>query len=331
MKLQQNKEISIDNWETLLQKSSNTSPFQTPGFYNSINQITGFSSEVFAVFDNGELTSLCVVTLQKEPGLKGFFSSRAIVYGGPVLLYHSDLYLEVLIKGILKSLKRRSIYLEIRSFFDYTIYDKVYQDLGFCIIPRLNIKVYLSRRSLEEILASMKYNRRREIKISLEGGAYYREAKNDDEVEAVYNILKNLYLNRVKLPIPALNFFLALNRSSVGKTFIVIHNNSIIGGAFTLFSNSSGIYTMYYCGIRDYNKNIFPTHLAILAAIDFGLKNNLSYIDFMGAGIKEEEYGVRKYKQEFGGSLEESRRYLRVLNPLLYFIGRLGIQILKKM
>ena len=87
---------------------------------------------------------------------------------------------------------------------------------------------------------------------------------------------------------------------------------------------------MYYCGVRDYNTKIFPTHLAIMAAIEFGLKNNLRILDMMGAGKPGVEYGVRKYKSEFGGELVEYGRFINIYSPLLFKLGKIGLSILKK-
>ena len=87
---------------------------------------------------------------------------------------------------------------------------------------------------------------------------------------------------------------------------------------------------MYYCGKRDYKPFTFPTHLALVAAMDFGIKHGLLFIDFMGAGKPGIEYGVRDYKMGFRGVLTETGRYLRIESKLLYFIGVKEISIIKK-
>jgi hypothetical protein len=49
----------------------------------------------------------------------------------------------------------------------------------------------------------------------------------------------------------------------------------------------------------------------------------------MGAGKPDIPYGVRDFKMEFGGELVEHGRFLCVRKPLLYWIGELGVKILK--
>jgi hypothetical protein len=329
MKLLRNSEVPIEKWNYLLLKSPYSSPFQTREFFQLYNSVPSLSAEVFAVEDFGNLKSLCVVTIQKEEGLKAFFSRRAIIYGGPLFISHDYDTGEFLLHHVYLELNKKVIYIEVRNYADYGKMKSLYVNAGWMWLPYLNIKLLLKDNSLNHVLGLMKYNRRREIKQSLNEGAIYREANNIQEVENLYLILKGIYLSKIKLPIPKLDFFLAIYRSIIGKVFIVLHNEQIIGGAFCIFLENESIYTMYYCGKRNYHMKIFPTHLSILAAIEFGIKNKLEYIDFMGAGLKNKEYGVRKFKQEFGGELLEYGRFRKINNTFLFVIGELGLHILK--
>lgn len=308
-----------------------SSPFQTFDFFQFYNSIPGLSAEVFAVEEAGDLKSLCVVTIQKEKGIKAFFSKRAIIYGGPVIVDNNERIIDFLLNSIGLELYRRVIYIEVRNFSDYGGLKSMYQDAGWKWLPYLNIRIGLRGKSYNEILGLMKYNRRREIRQSLNERAAYRDANHNSEVEALYNILKELYSKKVRLPVPGLDFFLALYNSVFGKVFVVLHNNKIIGGAFCLYYENGSVYTLYYCALRDYHKRIFPTHLSILAAIDFGIKNKLEYLDFMGAGLKGEEYGVRQYKKEFGGDLIEYGRFRKINKKILFAIGESGLWIKKFM
>jgi len=113
------------------------------------------------------------------------------------------------------------------------------------------------------------------------------------------------------------------------KVFLVKHQGKIIGSSFCPFDNN-GIYTFYYCGFRDYHKRISPTHLSILAAMEFGLEKGIPKFDFMGAGKPGIPYGVRDFKKQFGGEEVEHGRFIEVLNPFLYKLGEFGIKILSR-
>ena len=90
------------------------------------------------------------------------------------------------------------------------------------------------------------------------------------------------------------------------------------------------INTLYYTGLRNYHKKIYPTHLAVLGALEFGIENKLKMLDLMGAGKPNVAYGVRDYKLKFGGDLVENGRLTYILNPLLFKIGTFGLSVMKK-
>lgn len=330
MKLILNDSISVSSWNKLIQQNSFSTPFQTPDFFNFFNTIPGLSAKTYAIEAGNEILALCVITFQKEKGIKAFFSRRAIIYGGPLITPNNEKALEKLLTFINKDLKHKVIYIETRNFNDYSQYINIFKNHKWQFIPYLNYKIHTKDRTLENILSQIKYNRRREIKLSIKDGAVYGEANNPDEVKTLYNILADLYTKKVKLPLPPYTYFQNLFTSPIGKIFIVKHNTQIIGGAFCFYSPNNTLFTLYYCGLRDYSKKIFPTHLAILAALEFAVKNNLLMLDLMGAGKPGEEYGVRNYKAEYGGELVHHGRFLKINNPFLYNLGKTALSILAK-
>jgi serine/alanine adding enzyme len=330
MKVIQNRQVDKDKWSELIENNPFASPFQSQPFYEYYNSVNSLSADVFAVEENSEYTALSVITLQKEDGFKGYFSRRGIVYGGPLIANNNQYSILLLLNNLIDYYRSKLIYIEIRNFFDYSHLSGLWNYNNWQFLPYLNIKITLKNRQFEEIVTDMKYNRRREIRLSLERDAVYKECETMSELERLYQILEDLYKTHVKLPLPNYEFFNALWKSEIGKVFVVVHNNEVIGGSFCVILKNHSIYTMYYCGLRDYDKKIFPTHLAVLAAIEYGKNNGMEYLDFMGAGLKGESYGVRKYKQEFGGDLNEYGRYRAILQPTLFKIGSQGLEILKK-
>lgn len=324
--------IALERWKSFLKSSTLVTPFQTPEYLDFFNSVPGLSAEVFAIEESKELLALCVVTFQKEKGIKGYFSRRAIIYGGPLIAKGEDgkRALGTLLSELNKELKRKVIYVETRNFNNYSEYKEIFLKNGWNYEPYLNFQISLYGKALEDLLSAMKYNRRREIQLSLKEGTYAKEAENMNEVIALYNILFALYEDRVKLPMPDLEFFIKLFNSSIGKVFIIKHKENIIGGSFCFYYPGHSIYTMYYCGLRDYHSKIFATHLAVLETIKFGLRNNLQKVDLMGAGKPNEEYGVRKYKSEFGGEQVEHGRFIKIYNPFLFKIGKMGMKVIKK-
>lgn len=330
MKIIKTNDINIVFWKTLLAKSKYSSPFQTPQFVEFFNAIENFSAEVFAIEEDEEYKALIVLTIQKEQGFKSYFSRRGIIYGGPLLLVSENNFMKYLIDEVTRFYNRKLIYLEVRNNFDFNSISSIFKNSGWEYEKHNNVQLDISSLNLEKVLANMKYNRRREINISYKEGAVVTEAKNLREVVLLYENLKELYKERVNVPLPPKSYFISLYESSLGKVFIVKHNDNLIGGAFCLFSNKRGIYTLYYTGNRNYHKKIFPTHLAIMGVIKFALNNDLKMVDFMGAGKPGLDYGVRSFKLQFGGQLVEHGRFIKILNPFLYKVGVLGLKIISK-
>lgn len=321
-------EIEQEQWYNLLKHSRFSSPFQTPSYFCTVKETNGFDATAFALSTGSELKALVVVTIMQEPGLKGYFSRRGIVFGGPVLLNTTtNNEISYFIKEIESHLSGEVIYFEIRNFFNYSVYDAVFKNAGLSYVPYLNFQLDLANLQKDNLLSLFKYNRRREVKQSIANGASYGVCDSETEIREIYGILSELYRTRVKLPLPSIEYFLNLKKNNILKCFVVRHNGLIIGGSFCPVFPGRNIYTYYYCGLKDYHSRIFPTHLAVLAAIEYAVNNRIAVFDFMGAGKPGINYGVRAYKSEFGGTMVEYGRYLKIKNPILYNLGKAGLKI----
>lgn len=329
MKVLKQDEISREKWDKLLADCSFASPFQTPEYYDLVSNRKDSRAAVFGLEESGQLKVVMVVSIMKEPRLTGFFSRRGIIFGGPLIGEATTDELIYFLTESQKNLKGKAIYLEIRNFFDYSSYKDSFLKSGWTYEPYLNIQINLKGIGKEELLSSFKYNRRREIKQSISNGAAYHLSEKKEEIFSVYQILQELYRENVKLPLPSFDFFYAFYETGILKVFVVEHKGKVIGGSFCPVLSEKGLYTYYYCGLRNYHKQIFPTHLAVLAALEYAIENNIQKVDFMGAGKPDVEYGVRNYKLEFGGELVEHGRFINVLNPFLYKLGKFGLKVLK--
>lgn len=307
------------------------SPFQSPEFYQIINSIPGFSAQVFAIEYEGSLQALMLVVIQKVTGIKSFFSRRGIVYGGPLIKENNTLALTFLIQQSVYRLKGKVIYLETRNFFNYNDFDSIFRQKGWQFVPYFNFQINIAGKTPEMVLSNMKYNRRREINLSIKNGVTFSETHSEIDALKIYYILVSLYRARVKLPLPDFSFFKAFLNNELARVFVVKFQDKVVAGSFCLFLPGKNLFTMYYCGERANNNNIFPTSIAIYAAIEFSINQKISVVDMMGAGQPGEVYGVRDYKSQFGGELVEHGRYLKILNPVLYMIGKAGLKLTSKL
>jgi serine/alanine adding enzyme len=326
-----NDSVDVLKWEELIRNSNYPTPFQKPQFYYLCKSTAGHNGLVCAIEEAGKYAAICVADIIKEKGIKSHFSRRAIIYGGPVLSDDNQAdVLAILLENINNELKDKVIYVEIRNFGDYSGYSPVFTQMGWKYVPWLNVRKTLNFQNLNELISSFKYNRRREILLTLKAGFTYRESESEQEAKVVYGILKNLYKNRTGLPLPPFRYFTDFMKTGLMKLFIVMDKDVIAGGSFCVIMEKKSVFTFYYCGLRNYKPKSYPTHLAVLAAMEYGLMNGLKYLDFMGAGTPGTEYGVRNYKMEFGGDLIEEGRYLKIENKFLYPLGVHVINFLKR-
>ncbi len=324
-------EIDAQQWDELDARTPYGSFFQTREAYRFFNKIDGLEPFVFALEHNGKLQGLISGVIQREAGkIKSVLTRRAIVYGGPLL--SADIcseHLVVFLKQVVKLLKGKAIYIEIRNLHRYEKYKEQFKEAGFVYKKHLNFKVNCSNG--DELLKRMSKSKRRQIRKGLKGGAEIVEATKSEEVVRFYEILNNLYKEKVKTPLFNKDFFIRFFELDLGKYLLVKYKDQIIGGIMSPVYNNKIIYEWFVCGLDQKYKNLYPSILATWAAMDFANKNNIKTFDFMGAGSPDKDYGVREFKSKFGGELVEEGRYIDILNPFLYKIGELGVKILKRL
>lgn len=329
MEILQDQNISDEAWNLLVAENRFASPFQTIEFYKFFNSVPGFEAKAFAVCRKQKILALCVATIQNESGIKSYFSRRAIVYGGPLIKDECDEHaLEYLLEGMNAALRKQVIFSETRNLHDYSQFKTIFINHGWNHIPYLNYHLDCSSR--EEAWNKLNTNRKRQIKKALQKGVIISEAINTEEVNSLYEILFALYKNKVKKPLPSVIFFRQLFIQSLAKFLLVKWNNRIIGGIVAPVFKNRTIYELYICGLDQDYKDASPSVMATWAAIEYGTEHQLANFDFMGAGKPNEEYGVREFKEKFGGQLVEYGRFLNIHKPLLFKVGKIGLQILKR-
>lgn len=322
-------QIDKQKWELLLEQSSFVSPFQTPTFFNFYNSLETSSADVFVVEDNGEYVALVLVTLQEEPGVKGYFSRRGIVYGGVVFADKAEESTTLLFSYLKTYYKKKLIYLEIRNNFDYSPYKADVLTTGFTYIPWFNYQLTIINSKL--FRDHMSKSRQRQLNKALKNGVTWREASSIDDIKTFYHILAELYVHKVKKPLPSFEFFVQLYETSFAKCLIVEKNDIIIGGVMCPIYGHDALYELYICGKDKDYPNAHPSIVAMWAMVEYAEKNKVSKIDLMGAGRVDKPSSVRDFKSKFGGELVENGRFIYKCNPFLYALGSFYLKIKAKL
>ncbi|RPD98008.1 peptidoglycan bridge formation glycyltransferase FemA/FemB family protein [Aureibaculum marinum] len=324
--------INKNSWSDLVKESNIGSIYQTPEMYKFWENQKECTPYIYTLnTTNNELVAVCLVVVQYNgSGLKKHFSRRAIIYGGPVLTNNCDkqVVFNELITKVVKNLKSKAIYCEFRLSNNYCDFKPVFEENNFKYLPYQNFKIKL--KDEEEVFGAFTSEKRRQIRRSFREGVEISYKNSDENILGVYNIIHQIYNDKVKKPLPKYEFFKNLAQFSNGNVVALIYEGKVIGGGFLVFDNHT-VYDWYRGGLdRDY-KHQYPSTVAAWAVMKYGFENKLTTFDFMGAGIKGEDYGVRKFKAQFGGELVEHGRYMRELNPILYKIAMFGLSILQKL
>lgn len=311
-------------WKDFVESHPNGNFFQSPAAFEVFQDVDGYELVLFVAEENGKIVGTLLAIIMKEPGLKGWFSRRCIIWGGP--LATSLGIANALVKKLIRRLESNVIYIEFRNLYDMKPLRDVFQNNGFYYEERVNFLVPLI--SLDENWKILNENRKRQIKKSLKEGVKIIEAENVEQIEKFYYLLKQLYKKKVKKPLPQFSLFKNFfDLPNMGKFLLVQFNNEIIGGIMAPIYKDT-IYEWYICGMDQEFKKQSPSVMATWAAIEYGIKNGLKYFDFMGAGKPNEDYGVREFKSKFGGKEVRYGRYIKVNNKMLYNAGKLGLKLM---
>lgn len=324
-------EVLSAGWEHLLSVSLYATWFQSPDAYRFFASLQGeMKPFVFGVQEDDILVGVVAgyVTCERS-ALKQFFTRRAVIIGGALLDEHiSDEALSLLLATLCKQLGSKAIYIELRNLHDYSRWKNVFAAQGFDYQPHLNFQVDCTDSAA--VLEQMKSNRRRQIRKGLAHGAYIAEAQSENDVVALYTILKSLYMDKVKTPLPSADFFLTLYRLHNAKFLLIKYQETIIGGIVCPILDNRTMYEWYICGLDKQYRQQYPSVLATYAAIKYAATHGIALFDFMGAGTPHTAYGVRTFKSRFGGTEVENGRFLYICKPRLYRIGERVVRWLQQ-
>ena len=324
------EKVPAEQWEQLLHSSMTRSFFQSRECYDLYAANPEFMTPFcLAVEDCGRLKGVIVGFVQADGCMaKRYLSRRAIINSGPLLADDiSAEALTLLLTECKKLLAGKAIYVECRNFEDYTAWREVFEQCGYKYVPHLNFHVdTTSENVIDEHLSK---SRKKNIRLSFRDGIEVVEQPTIEDVRAFYDVLHHLYQTRVKTPLYPLSFFEHLYSQPYSYFSLVKFQGKIIGGRVCVGLSQHTLYDWFACGEDGVYKNIYPSSVATYEALLYGTHNGYLRFDFMGAGKPTEGYGVRDFKASFGGSLVEHGRFLLVLNPALYNIGKVGVKAMK--
>jgi serine/alanine adding enzyme len=322
-------------WNEYVNNHPSGTIFQTPEFFDLYADDDRYE-QVFTgiIDDNGKPRAVAFAIVMKEfTGLRKQFSARTIIYGGPLLDPKSaepkDI-LELLLDALVRKTKRTSLYIEFRNFKDVSGFKDVYNRYGFKYREHMNL--IINTKDRDGVQSGISKSKLRQIRVTLEAGAEIKQASTPSEFEEFYYLLKDLYREKVRKPLPSIEFFRKFfdetKNGRLGVILIVKYKGQVVAGMVCPITPGKAIHEWYVCGNDRQYHDIFPSVLITWAGIEYALDHDLPSFDFMGIGQPGQEYGVRHFKTRFGGEKVNFGRFIRINNKLKYSIAKSGFYIL---
>ncbi len=324
-------EIDLNKLEKFVYHHPHGNFFQSTKAFLFFKAVDNYEPVLIVALDGEEIVgSLISIVIREGKGLKGYFSSRCIVWGGPLVKDENPEVYSIILSKLNEIAHKKAIYSQFRNFFALNSIKENFNKQGWLFEEHLNIIVDLSK-SDDVLWKEVHSKRRNEIRRAEKEGTSFKVLGNRDELDITYHILKEVY-DRAKLPLPGIKFFETaydILAPDHFKIFLAINQKKIIGIMYVLCFK--GIMYDWYAGSYKAYYKKYPNDLIPWKAFLWGQNNGFNKFDFGGAGKPGIPYGVRDYKKKFGGDFVNYGRFEKIHKPFLFQFGKLGLKVWQKL
>lgn len=323
--------ISENKWEEFVKEHPYGNIFQSSYFYKACKNTNRYEPIVIFLEDDvANIVGVLVATVQHFLGNIGkFFSSRSVIFGGPLVKDNDNKLLSEILSYYNKKIKNKALYTEIRNLWDTNNERTTYEDHNYKYEEHLNYLINL-KSGHNEIFKSFEQDRKWEIRKSFRKGIIIEEIYQTQKVPIFYKFIEQTY-SRIKMPGPHISFIknvFELTKKGLAKFYLARFGDTYIGAHSVLLFKKT--MTCWYGGF-DFNfRKYFPYAVLIWHSLKWGSENGYTIFDFQGAGKPNEEYGVREFKRRFGGQLVSFGRYNNIHHNLRMSIAKRGFALGRK-
>lgn len=292
--------------------------FQTPQMYDAYKTSKNYDPVFVACLDTeGSIRGLLVgsVFSEKDGALKNLIS-RCIIFGGPLL--SPGVPAIDFVQRYNDFVKKKAVYSRLANLFDNSKELSGIESVGYEFKEHLNYNIDLAR-SQDEIWNSIQNTRRRQIRRGYRRGISVNISFEIDDIADYYGIVLETYKN-AGLPLQDISFFESvysnLSREKNILFFSAYYEGKLIGHRIIL-SYGNRLYD-WFAGDNPKERDKYTNDVLVWEVLKWGNENGYEVFDFGGAGEPGKEYGVRDFKEKFGGKLVAFGNYLIVHQPAKY-------------
>jgi lipid II:glycine glycyltransferase (peptidoglycan interpeptide bridge formation enzyme) len=327
--------VPREKWDKYVLAHPNGNIFHTPEMFDVYKATKNYApSSVFVIEKKkGNIVSLLSnVRVTICDGVLSRLTGRSIFYGG-VLVNEGGVGAEALVLGLKfhdNGVKRRVLFSEVRNRDDSSDHRLVLEKNGYMYNDDLTYIIDLEIGK-EKIFQAFGTDKKKNIRKAEKKGIIVREMEHVEQVSVFYNIIKDVY-KRKRVPLADIslfeNSFKVLSEKGMFKIFLAQLGDRPIAGKAVLFFKDRAL--AWYGGGFEEFLTLHPNEMLTWYVIGWADRNGFREFDLGGAGKPGESYGVRDYKERFGGELVNYGRYMKVYSPALLKIANIGYQIYRK-
>lgn len=310
--------------------STKESPFQTKSvlrIYDGLKKVTPVRVEIIS---NQSCVAYVNLFIFNTIGNLNY----CIVYDNPVYTTSHELIL--LLNKVKEVCKQNScIFLEVRLSEYENIHKGDWEASSFNYRPWYNAVLAIDS-SWPKCISESKW---RNIRASIGLGYSFGDCESLNEIQIVFDIFKGHY-RKINKPLPEKKFFENIyheanrkksNPQSISKLFVTRYKNQIIA-ASVVFLSSNTAAQFYFASLTN-NIYVHPGSFHQWSMIEWAASRNYKWVDLVGGGDPNVNYGVREFKRRFGIKFEDVGRYDLVFKPVQYYFIKIFLKfmvILKK-
>lgn len=314
-------------WKRFLELSPHSTIFHTPEIYHVFSNTRNHHPLVYAIENNDEiLAMLNPVLITLEPGLLHALTTRAIHYGGPAYLENekSMQALQILLDFYSKKMKSLALFTDFRNLTDPASILPILEHQGFIKEPHINYWIHLDQ-PLDKIWQQFSKSARRNVRQAEKKSVVYEELSDVMNIPDFYRILECTFTMK-KTPLVDISFFQKafeqLRPAGYVKFFRARAENQYFA-SFLILIYKKTIY-LFYSADNFEMRNFYPTDGFIWHILQWGHHQGYQLFDFGWAGRSDQPYGVRQFKEKFGGDLIAFGRHQLIHKPALLKMSKLG-------
>lgn len=326
-------EVGRDKWSDFVKCHPDGNIFQTPEMFELYRSDEKDDAVFLSVLNSGkEILGILIAYIHREyKSIVGNISSRAIVWGGPLVVGQDKEIAGLLLSEFCKICRMKTIYSQFRNIYDVSCYKDVFENKGFKFESHLNFLFDL-KKGEENLWSRINSTRRKQINRSTRRGVKTEVTDHisQEDLSSCFSILRLVY-KTAKLPHPDIEFFkraiVILGSCDYFKAIVATLNGEIIG--FRFFLSYKRLLYDWYAGSMPDHHDKYVNDLLPWELMKWGIPNGFDTFDFGGAGKPDIPYGVRDFKQKFGGDLVNFGRFEKINKPFLMKMANTGFKFWK--